>query len=119
MRFAVAWILFGLPAVALVFCWRKLLVSWRDGACTMSGLACLTLTSISIALALTALAWTEFVRPSLSSNYRVELSGLLLSFGGVIAGLATRQKHRHRYLGLGLAAAGWTLILFFLAASTY
>jgi predicted tellurium resistance membrane protein TerC len=49
----------------------------------------------------------------------VERWGLLLFIAAIVAGFAIREKRRHRYFGLALAASAWTFLLFFLAASTY
>ena len=115
MTRALPWILFGVPAFAMIFCWRKLVIGWRNEPHTIAGVACLTFTSAAVLLALVALWWAQFVRPLPLLDYRVEAWGLLLSAAGVLAGLAIRQKHRNRYLGVGLAAAAWTSALFFIA----
>jgi carbon starvation protein CstA len=77
------------------------------------------MTSASALLGIGALGWVYFVRPISTRNYSIETLGLLFSLVGVIAGFAVREKHKHRYFGLSLAAAAWLLMLFMLAASTY
>jgi ACR3 family arsenite efflux pump ArsB len=111
--------LFVVPAIAMVICWRKLVMGWQTEPHTIAGIACLTVTSAAVLLAFTALWWVQFVKAIPTFDYRVERWGLLLSVVGIVAGFATRQKQRQRYLGLALAAAAWTFALFFLAASTY
>jgi len=119
MPFAVPWMLFAIPAIAMVICWRKLVIGWQNESHTIAGIACLTLTSAAVLLAFAALWWVQFVRAIPTFDYRVERWGLLLSFAGIVAGFAIRQKQRRRYFGVALAAAAWTFGLFFLAASTY
>lgn len=113
------WILFGVPAVAMIFCWWKVVMGWRNEPHTVAGIVCLTFTSAAVLLAFAALWWAQFVRPLPLLDYRVEAWGLLLSVAAVVAGLAIRQKHRRRYFGVGLAAAAWTSALFFTAGLTY
>ncbi len=119
MPWAVPWMLFAVPAVVMVICWRKLVMGWQTEPHTIAGIACLTFISAATLLGFAALWWAQFVKPISAFDYRVERSGLLLSVADIIAGFAIRQKHRHRYLGLASAAAAWTFALFFLAASTY
>lgn len=119
MTFMLAWILFVIPAVALILCWHKLLADRPHQPHVFVAAAFLALISAAVLLGFAALSWSQFIRPIAARDYRVETTGLLLSFGGIIAGLAVRQKHRHRYLGLGFAAAPWTMAVYFLAASTY
>jgi hypothetical protein len=115
----IPWILFAVPAVAVIICWRKLVTTWRTAPRTVAGIACLTFTSAAILLAFAALWRVQFVRPFARFDYRVERWGLLLSAAGIAAGFAIRQKRQVLYLGVGLAAAAWTFAVFFLEASTY
>jgi hypothetical protein len=119
MTFMLPWLLFAIPAGALIICWSKLLADRRQQPYMLMAAVFLTLISAAVLLGFTALSWNQFIGPIAARDYRVETTGLLLSFGGIIAGRAVRQKHRHRYLGLGFAAALWTLAVYFLAASTY
>jgi len=115
----IPWVLFAVPAVAVIICWRKLAANWRTVPRTLAGIACLMFTSAAIVLAFAALWWVQFVKPIAPFDYRVERWGLLLSAAGIAAGFAIRQKRRVPYLGVALAAAAWTFAVFFLAASTY
>jgi hypothetical protein len=119
MPLVMPWILFAVPAVAVIVCWRKLVAGWRIGPHTMAGIVCLTLTSAAILLAFVALWWVQVVKPIAAFDYRVERWGLSLSLAGIAAGFAIRQKDRVPYLGVAMAAASWTFAVFFLAASTY
>ena len=119
MPLFVPWVLFAVPAVVVAVCWYKLAVGWQSESHTAAGVACLMFVSSAVLLAFAALSWTQFVRPIPQSNYSVERYGLLLSVCAIVAGFTIRQKHRQRYFGLALAAAAWTFMLFFLAASTY
>jgi hypothetical protein len=119
MPLVIPWILFAVPAVAVIICWRKLVMNWRTVPRTMAGIACLTLTSAAILLAFAALWWVQFVKPIAPLDYRVERWGLLLSVAGIAAGFAILQKRRVPYVDVALGAAAWTFAMFFIAASTY
>ncbi len=119
MFFLIPWALFVIPTVLLVVAWSKVIRQWRDGPRSNAGIASLTLASASVLLGFSSLTWGEFVRPIPPFDYPLEGWGMCLTFSSVITALAVRQKNRHRYFGLSLAAAAWLFALFFIAGSTY
>lgn len=122
---AVGWLAFAINALILVIpvvmagiAWHRLLDDWRDEAHSAAGISCLTFASASTLLALGSLIWQCFVRPIPLRDYRTEVSGLLLSITGVVAGFSDRHNN-NRYWGLGLATAVWTFAWFLLTAFSY
>jgi uncharacterized membrane protein YidH (DUF202 family) len=118
MRFAIAWILFGMPLAAVVFSWIGLCAHWNTEHHRFTRVSGILLPTAAALLACGALAYVQLVRPIASRDYRVEGWGLVLSFLGSILGFATLRFPRW-FSSLALGASAWMFVLFFLAASTY
>jgi len=118
MRFAVSWILFGMPLAAVILAWVGLCTHWASEHHRITKVSAISLTTAATLLACSALAYVQFVRPIASRDYRVETWGLLLSFLGTILGFITLRSPRW-FSSLALGASAWMFVLFFLAASTY
>ena len=119
------WLIFAINALILVvpvvmagIAWHRLFSDWRDETHSAAGIACLTFASSSTLLALGSLFWQYFVRPIPRGDYGTEVSGLLLSIAGVVAGFSDRHNN-NRYRGLALATAVWTFAWFLLTAFSY
>lgn len=118
--YAINSLILAIPSVMLVVGWNRFVMDWRNGVVqSIAGIACLALASASTLVAVGSLFWQVFVRPIPRGDYRTELSGLSLSFVGVVSGFSTRDKNRQWYLGFGLFAAGWMLLWFVLTAFAY
>lgn len=120
VAFAINLLILAIPSVMLVVGWNRLVRDWRNGVVqSIAAIACLAFASASTLLALGSLFWQVFVGPIPRGDYRTEVSGLSLSFVGVISGFLTRDKNRQWYLGVGLFAAGWMLVWFVLTVFSY
>jgi hypothetical protein len=118
--FAINSLILAVPAVMLVVAWNRLVGDWRNGiAKSYRGTACLAFASASTLVALGSLLWQVFVRPIPRRDYRMEVSGLLLSVVSLGSGFSTRDKHQHRYWRLGLAAAVCMFLWFLATAFSY
>jgi hypothetical protein len=120
MAFAINLLILAIPGVLLAAAWCRLVGDWRNGIVqSAAGTACLTFASASMLVALGSVLWQVFVKPISSRDYRVEVSGFLLSAVSLVSGLSTRDKRQHRYWRLGLAAAVWMFLWFFATAFSY
>lgn len=118
--FAINVLILAIPAVMLIVAWSRHIGDWRNGvARSIPGIACLAFASASTLVAFGSLIWQVFVGPIPRHDYRVEVSGLVISVVGVVSGFSARDKHLQRYLGLGLAAAGWMLLWFVATAFSF
>ena len=117
---AINLLILAIPSVMLVVGWKRYVRDWRNGVVqSIAGTACLAFASASTLVALGSLFWQVFVRPIPRGDYRTEVSGLFLSFVGVISGFSTRDTNQQWYLGVGLFEAGWMLFWFVLTAFSY
>lgn len=120
VAFAMNLLILAIPSVMLVVGWNRFVRDGRNGVVqSIAGIACLAFASASTLVALGSLFWQVFFRPIPRGDYRTEVSGLFLSFVGVVSGFSTRDKNRQWYLGVGLFAAGWMLLWFVLTAFSY
>lgn len=120
LAFAINLLILAVPTIMVVVAWSRLLSDWRNGVLqSTAGTACLSFASASTLVALGSLFWQVFIRPISSRDYRTEVSGLLFSVVSLVSGFSARDKDEHRYLGIGLAAAGWMLLWFAATAFSY
>lgn len=120
MVFAINLLILAIPIVMLAAAWSRLVGDWRNGiAQSAAGTAGLAFASASTLVAFGSLIWQEFVRPISRHDYRVEVSGLVISVVSLVAGFSARNKDLQHYLGLGLAAAGWMFLWFVASAFSY
>jgi hypothetical protein len=120
IAFVINLLILAVPTVMLAIAWNRLVGDQRNGVVeSTAGTACLALASASMLVALGSMFWQVFVRPIPRHDYRVEVSGFLLSAVSLVAGFSTRDKHEHRYWGLGLAAAVWMFLWFVATAFSY
>jgi hypothetical protein len=118
MKFAIAWILFGVPLATAIFATLGLRWKWStEHHRYIKMLAVLFAVSASL-LACVATAYVQFVRSLPASNYSVEELGLLVSLVGTIMGLITLKFPRW-FSSLALGVSAWMLVWFFLLGSTY
>lgn len=118
--FAINVVILAIPTVILIVAWIRHIADWQNGvARSVAGIACLTLASVSTLVAFGSLIWQVFVRPIPRHDYRVEVSGLVISVVSLVSGFSVRDKHLQRYLGLGLAAAVWMFLWFVATAFSY
>lgn len=120
VAFAINLLILAIPFVMVVVGWNRLVRDWRHGVVqSIAAIACLAFASASTLVALGSLFWQVFVRPIPRGDYKTVVSGLFLSFVGVISGFSTRDTNQQWYLGVGLFAAGWMLVWFVLTAFSY
>jgi hypothetical protein len=118
MKFAIYWILFGVPLATAIFATLGLRWNWStEHHRYIKMLAILFAVSASL-LACIATAYVQFVRPLPAFNYSVEALGLLVSLVGTIMGLISLKFPRW-FSSLALAVSAWMLVWFFLLGSTY
>lgn len=118
--FAINVLILAIPTVMLIVAWSRHIGDWRNGVVrSIAGVTCLAFASGSTLIAYGSLIWQVFVRPIPRHDYRVEVSGLVISVVSLVSGFSARGKHLQRYLGLGLAAAGWMLLFFVATAFSY
>lgn len=118
--FAINFLILDAPTVMLAVAWNRLVGDWRNGIVqSTAGTACLAFASASTLVAIGSLLWQVFVRPIPWRDYRTEVSGLSLSVVSLVSGFSTRDKHKHRYWRLGLAAAVWMFLWFVATAFSY
>jgi hypothetical protein len=120
MAFGINLLILAIPTVMLAVAWNRLVGDWRNGVVqSTAGTTCLAFASASTLVALGSLLWQVFVRPIPPRDYRMEVTGLLLSVVSLVSGFSVRGKHRHRYWRLGLAAAAWMFLWFVATAFSY
>jgi len=116
--FAVWWILFGMPLIAVVTAWRGLFANWRTEPQTFLTASGIVFPTASTLLACSALAYVQLGGRFGSRDYRVEAWGLLLALVGAATGLAVTLLFRRWFSALALGVSVWMSALFFLMAST-
>jgi hypothetical protein len=119
MPFAVSWILFGVPLIAVVVSWAGLCAAWRTEGHRISKASALILPTAAALLACGALAYVGLGKKIAPFDYRVEFVGFLLSLSGTVVGLIVALRFPRWFSALASGTSLWMLIVFFLAASTY
>ncbi len=118
MSFAVWWIFFGVPLIAVIAAWLGLFSNWRAEPQTFLMVSGIAFPMASTLLACGALLYVQFGGTVGSRDYRVEMWGLLLALAGAAMGLAVTLLFRPWFSALALAVSVWMSALFFLMAST-
>jgi len=118
MSFAVWWILFGMPLIAVVAAWLGLFANWRTEAQTFLMASGIVFPTVSTLLACGALMYVQFGGTVGSRDYRIEAWGLLLALAGGAMGLTVSLLFRRWFSILALGVSVWMSALFFLMAAT-
>jgi hypothetical protein len=118
MSFAVWWILFGVPLIAVVAAWLGLFANWRTEPQTFLMASGIVFPTASALLACGALAYVQLGGRFGFRDYRVEAWGLLLALVGGAMGLATTLLFRRWFSVLALGVSVWMSALFLLMASS-
>jgi hypothetical protein len=119
MPFAVSWILFGMPLIAVVVSWVGPCAAWSTEGHRISKVSALILPITAVLLACGTLAYMQSGGKIGPFDYRVEFVGLLLSLSGTVVGLIVAFRSQRWFSVLASGTSLWILVLFFLAASTY
>ena len=119
MPFAVFWILFGVPLIAVVVSWVGLCTAWPVEGHRISKISALILPTAAAFLACGALAYVQSGGKIATFDYRVEFVGLLFSLSGTVVGLIVAFRFPRWFSALASGASLWMMVLFFFAASTY
>ncbi|MGA8503464.1 MAG: hypothetical protein WB683_18065 [Candidatus Sulfotelmatobacter sp.] len=119
MPFALSWILFGMPLIALIVSWVGLCAAWPTEGHRISKVSALILPTAAALLACGALAYVRSGGKIAPFDYRVEFVGLLFSLSGTVIGLIAALRFPRWFSTLASGTSLWMLVLFFLAASTY
>jgi hypothetical protein len=119
MPFAVPWILFGVPLIAIAVSWAGLRVAWPSEGHKLLKVSAQILPTVAALLALCALAYVQSGGKVAPFNYRVEFVGFLLSLSGTVVGVIVVLRFPCWFSALASSASLWMTVLFFLAASTY
>jgi hypothetical protein len=118
MSFAVWWILFSTPLIAVDAAWLGLFANWRTGPQTFLMASGIVFPTASTLLACGALAYVQLGGRFGFRDFRVESWGLLLALVGAATGLAVTLLFRRWFSALALGVSLWMSALFFLMAST-
>ena len=118
MSFAVWWILFGVPVIAVVTAWLGLFANWRTEPQTFLMASGVLFPTASTLLACGALAYVQLGGRFGLGDYRVEAWGLLLALLGGAMGVAATLLFRRWFSALALGASIWMSALFLLMASS-